>query len=81
MKDLRLWDIPFKSNIIKQLDEINRCSHIITDDETCVHAALSLRKHVEYVVSKKPRYTTEMFGCVNIHIFDSTSIPLRDKKE
>jgi hypothetical protein len=70
MKDLRIWDIPLKANIVKQLDEVNRCSHIITDDENCVHVALALRKHVEFVVTTKPPYVTEMFGSGNLHIFD-----------
>lgn len=70
LKDTKIWDIPFKVNVLKQLDEINRCSHIITDDETCVHMALALRKYVEYVVTTEPSYVTEMFGSGNTHIFD-----------
>lgn len=70
IRDTKRWDIPIKMNVLKQADEINRCSHIITDDETCVHVALALRKNVEYVVTNEPNYSTEMFGSGKIHLFD-----------
>lgn len=67
----KLWQIPFKRNILKQVDETNRCKHIVTDDAAILHISLALRKNVEYIVSKLPSYRIEMFGEGAIHIFDS----------
>ena len=69
-QNIKVWEIPFKANIVKQLDEINRCSCVITDDESCVHMALALRKQVEYVVKTETKYLTEMFGSGEIHLLD-----------
>lgn len=66
----RFWYIPFKHNPLKQIDEVNRCRDIITDDEGVVHAALALRKHAEFIVRKPTVYKLEMFGSGNIHVID-----------
>jgi hypothetical protein len=45
----KIWYIPYKKNIFKRMDEINRCHSIITDDLITFHLAMSLRKYVYYL--------------------------------
>jgi len=74
LESSRLWEIPFKKNILKQMDETNRCKQIVTDDLTILHVALALRKNVEFLVQKEPNYRIEMFGSGKIHIYDGGGI-------
>jgi hypothetical protein len=67
----RLWKIPFKHNILKQIDETNRCKSIITDDFVIFNIALSLRKNVEYIIRKPPAFKLELFGSGNIHLLNN----------
>jgi hypothetical protein len=67
----RLWQIPFKHNPLKQIDEANRCKSIITDDFTIFNMGLALRKNVEYLIKKLPAYKLELFGSGNIHLFNT----------
>lgn len=69
-----LLAVPFKQNVLKQLDEINRCKNIVTDDAGILHLSLAMRKNVEYIVRKKPPYHIEMFNSGNIHVFDSAQL-------
>lgn len=62
----KLQRIPFKYNILKQIDEINRCKTIITDDETIVHLSLALRKQVEFLAGRIS-YKFESFNSGNLH--------------
>lgn len=70
----RLWQIPFKKNVLKHIDETNRCKQIVTDDITTLHVALALRKSVEYIIQKELPYKMEMFGSGNVHVYDPTLI-------
>jgi hypothetical protein len=70
LKVNKMWQVPFKHNLLKQLDEVNRCQNIITDDETVMHCALSLRKKVEFISRKRIPYRIEMFKSGNSHIID-----------
>ncbi len=45
----KIWYIPYKKNIFKRMDEINRCKKIITDDLITFHLALFLRKYVYFL--------------------------------
>jgi hypothetical protein len=62
--------LPIKQNTIKQVDEINRCKRLITDDEGCMHIGLALHKHVEYIARRLPPYPIHMFGSGNVHVFN-----------
>lgn len=70
LKINKLWQIPFKCNMIKQIDEINRCKSIITDSEVVLYSSLALRKQVEYIATRPVPYKIEFFGSGNIHLFD-----------
>jgi hypothetical protein len=67
----RLWVIPFKQNILKQIDEINICSHVITDDYLALHISLALRKNVEFLTGKPLPYKLETFGNGTLHILSN----------
>ena len=32
LEQSRLWNVPYRKNIYKQFDEVNRCTNIVTDD-------------------------------------------------
>lgn len=70
----RLWQIPFKKNVLKHIDETNRCKQVVTDDMTTLHVALALRKNVEYVIQRELPYKVEMFGSGNVHVYDPAMI-------
>ena len=59
--DKRLWYIPYKKNIFKKMDEINRCKKIITDDLLTLHLALALRKYVYYLETYPHTLRLELF--------------------
>ena len=49
LDDKRLWYVPYKKNIFRKMDEINRCKKIITDELLTLHLSLYLRKYVYYL--------------------------------
>lgn len=65
----RLWVIPFKNNICKMFDEVNRCKRIVTDDLSILHSACALRKKVEFITRKNINYKLEMFNSGSIHFY------------
>ena len=61
-----MWHIPLKKNLIRRIDEINRCKYIVTDDFFSLHVAIALRKHVEFIDTRGLNYDVEFFGQGNI---------------
>jgi len=59
--DNKIWHIPYKKNIFKRMDEINRCKKIITDDILTLHLALALRKYVYYLETYPHTLRLELF--------------------
>ncbi len=59
--DKKIWNIPYKQNIFKKMDEINRCKKIITDDLLTLHLALALRKYVYYLETYPHTFRLELF--------------------
>jgi hypothetical protein len=57
-----LWNIPFKNNILKKMDEVNRCYSIITDDFFTMNIALYLRKNIYFLKTIPYNFKIEMFG-------------------
>ena len=72
VKEMRT--IPIRQSVAKQIDEINRCKNLVTDDEGCMHVGLSLKKHVEYVSKRPTSYGLEMFKNGNIHVFNPEAL-------
>jgi hypothetical protein len=70
----RILVVPFRHNVLKQIDEVNRCKNIVTDDAGITHLSLALRKNVEYIVRKKPSFGIEMFRSGHVHVFDSAAL-------
>jgi|TARA_Y100000310_G_scaffold118187_1_gene116988 hypothetical protein len=58
----KLWVIPFKNNIYRKMDEINKCKTIVTDDFITMHLALYLRKYVHFLRTIPANFNVEMFG-------------------
>ena len=59
---MKLWHIPYKKNIFKKMDEINKCSKIITDDILTLHLSLALRKYVYFLRTSPINTKIEFFG-------------------
>ena len=58
----RIWYIPYKKNIFKRMDEINRCKKIITDDLITFHLAMSMKKYVYYLETFPLSTKLELFN-------------------
>ena len=63
----RLWHIPYKKNIFKKMDEINKCDNIVTDDLTTFHLAMNLRKYVYFLQTFPLVLKLELFNSGEIH--------------
>ena len=62
LDSMKLWHIPYKNNVFKRMDEINKCSKIVTDDMLTLHLALSLRKYVYFLKTTPMNTKIEFFG-------------------
>ena len=72
IKDMKLWKVPNKINIFKQLDEINRCNYIITDDFMILNLSTYLKKYVYYLSKDSNNTKPEMFR--NGEIFNISNL-------
>jgi len=57
-----LRTIPYRENIFKRIDEVNKCNNIITDDTFTMHIAIFLRKHVFFLKTFTQNTKIELFG-------------------
>lgn len=71
IENMKMWYIPYKKNIFKKMDEINRCKKIITDDLLTLHLAISMRKYIYYLKTYPMSLNLETFGNGEVH-----SVPL-----
>lgn len=71
VENMKVWYIPYKKNIFKKMDEINRCKKVITDDLLTFHLAMSMRKYVYYLKTHPMPLDLETFGNGEVH-----SVPL-----
>lgn len=62
LDSMKLWHIPYKKNIFKRMDEINKCAKIVTDDMLTLHLALALRKYVYFLKTTPTNTKIEFFG-------------------
>jgi len=58
----KIWYIPYKKNIFKKMDEINKCKKIITDDLTTFHLSIAMRKYVYYLETYPLNLKLEFFN-------------------
>jgi len=65
---MKIWYIPYRKNIFKKIDEINRCKKIITDDMTTFYLSGAFRKYVYYLKKFPLNVNLEFFG--NGEIYD-----------
>jgi hypothetical protein len=61
-----LWDIPLKNHIRKQIEEINRCKYIITDDFYAMNLATFLKKEIFFLNTMSYNFRLETFGYAKI---------------
>ena len=59
--EAQLWNVPFKKNLFKKIDELNRCQDIVTDDFFVMHLAIFLRKNVYFLQTIQPKTKYEFF--------------------
>lgn len=57
-----MWHIPLRKNLLKRIDEINRCKTIITDDLFTVYSGLALRKNIQFLDTNNLKYNIEFFN-------------------
>ncbi len=62
LQSMKKSSVPLKKNVLKRMDEINSCSHIVTDDFLTMSLAVSLRKFVHFLHYKKSNVKIEFFG-------------------
>lgn len=62
LKKSKLWNIPFKQNFFKKIDEINKCSQVITDDLLVMNLSIFLRKNVFFLKNIPCNFKLEFFG-------------------
>ena len=62
-----VWNLPRKKNILRKMDEINKCKRIITDDIIIFHLALSLRKYVHFLKTFPLNFNLELFKSGEIY--------------
>ena len=62
LENSKLWKIPYKRNIFKKMDEINRCKKIITDDFLTYNIAVCLRKYVYFLKTVSHNTKLEFFN-------------------
>jgi len=58
----KLWHIPYKKNIFKKMDQINKCKKIITDDILIFHLSMYLHKYVYFLQTMPLFAKMEFFG-------------------
>jgi len=62
LSSMKTWLIPFKKNIFKKMDEINRCHYVVTDNFLTMNLAVYLRKYVYYLQAMSLNTKPEFFG-------------------
>ena len=71
---LKQYCLPHKKNILRKIDEINRCSKIVTDDYLVLNIALHLRKYVYFLQTIPRNFKIEFFGSGEIYNVSHTII-------
>jgi len=74
IQSMKLWHIPYKKNIFKRMDEINKCNKIITDDLTTFHLSMYLRKYVYFLETIPLNIKLEFFNNGEIYKVPKTII-------
>jgi len=67
LNNSRLWYVPFKRNLFRRIDEINKCKRIITDDFCTLNIALCLRKEVHFLQAIPYNMNIELFGSGHLY--------------
>lgn len=61
-EDMKIYYLPYKKNILKRMDEINKCARIVTDDLLTCHLSIALRKFVVFLETTTMPFQIEFFG-------------------
>lgn len=65
--DTKIYYVPYRKNIFKRMDEINKCEKIVTDDFITMYLASYLRKYVYFLETFPSSTKLEFFGKGEIH--------------
>jgi len=71
LDESKLWIIPYKKNIFRKIDEINKCKRIVTDDFFTMNVASYLKKSIYFL--KTLPYTTRIEIFNNGYIYNVPS--------
>jgi hypothetical protein len=63
----KIWYVPHKKNVLKRMNEINKCKIIITDDLTTFHLSMAMRKYVYFLETFPLLTKLELFNNGEIH--------------
>jgi len=62
LDESNLWQVPYRENIFKKIDELNRCNNVITDDLFTMHLSVFLRKFVFFLKTLPQTTNIELFN-------------------
>lgn len=65
LENSKLWYIPHRRNFHKQLDEINRCKMVVTDNFFSLLMAMCLQKNVYFLQRIKYNFRIDLLGMGN----------------
>lgn len=60
----RLWHVPIRHDPLKMIDEVNKCSNLVTDNIFCSFIGSFLRKKVIFLVKEGCQFTPGIFDDV-----------------
>jgi hypothetical protein len=61
-EEFKLWHVPYKKDFLKYIDEINKCTKIVTDDVLTAHISIYLRKYVYFLETYQNNTKIEFFN-------------------
>lgn len=67
LSKMKLWLVPYKKNMFKYIDELNKCHHIVTDDSLTMHLSILLHKYVHWLSVLPMNTEPEFFGTGKIY--------------
>lgn len=74
LNSMRIWTVPHRKNVLRHMDEINRCSAIVTDNLLTANLAVLLRKEIHYMMTLPLNFKLEFFGTGKIYPVPSSVI-------
>lgn len=67
LDSMKVWIVPYKRNIFRHMDELNRCGTIMTDDLSTMSLSIFLRKQIHFMQTLPLNFKLEFFGTGEIY--------------